>query len=226
MSRVLCVDDEPQLLRALATNLRARSYEVDLAASGEQALEMAGRHRPDAVLLDLGLPGISGMEVIDGLRGWTNVPIIVLSARQDERDKIAALDAGANDYVAKPFGMGELLARPRAVLRVDVPSAAVPLIVTDAFTLDLADRRARSSGSAREIRRTPTEWQLVEVLVRASGRLVTGRQLLHQVWGPAYNEETNYLRVHMANVRRKLEPTPSRPRYFLTDPGIGYRFIE
>lgn len=226
MSRVLCVDDEPQLLRALATNLRARSYEVDLAASGEQALEMAGRHRPDAVLLDLGLPGISGMEVIDGLRGWTNVPIIVLSARQDERDKIAALDAGANDYVAKPFGMGELLARLRAVLRVDVPSAAVPLIVTDAFTLDLADRRARSSGSAREIRLTPTEWQLVEVLVRASGRLVTGRQLLHQVWGPTYNDETNYLRVHMANVRRKLEPTPSRPRYFLTDPGIGYRFIE
>jgi len=224
MSRVLCVDDEPQLLRALATNLRARAYEVDLAASGEQALELAGQNRPDAVLLDLGLPGISGMDVIDGLRGWTNVPIIVLSARQDEADKIAALDAGANDYVSKPFGMGELLARLRAVLRVDAPSAVAPLIVTDAFTLDLVDRRARSAGG--EIHLTPTEWQLVEVLVRASGRLVTGRQLLKQVWGPAYHDETNYLRVHMANVRRKLEPTPSRPRYFLTDPGIGYRFIE
>ncbi len=226
MTRVLCVDDEPALLRALATNLRARDFEVDLAASGEDALRLAAEHRPDVVVLDLGLPGISGVDVIHGLRGWTQVPIIVLSARDTERDKIEALDAGADDYVAKPFGMGELLARVRAALRRAAPTDdETPLVSTPDFTLDLSAKKAlRSDGS--DPRLTPTEWHVVEVLVRNPGKLVTGRHLLQQVWGPAYGEETNYLRVHMAHIRRKLEPVPGAPRYFHTEPGMGYRFEE
>lgn len=224
VSRILCVEDEVPLLRALAANLRARKYDVDLAQSGEQALELAGLRPPDAVILDLGLPGMSGMDVIAGLRGWLSAPIIVLSARQGESDKIDALDAGANDYVTKPFGMGELLARLRAALRVDAPPADQPVIATDAFTIDLVDHRIRVGD--REVHLTPIEWNLVEVLVRHAGKLVTGRQLLQQVWGPQYGNESNYLRVHMSNIRRKLEPEPARPRHFITEPGIGYRFIE
>jgi two-component system, OmpR family, KDP operon response regulator KdpE len=224
MTRVLCVDDEPALLRALATNLRARQFDVDLAATGEEALRLAAVHRPDVVVLDLGLPGISGVEVIHGLRGWTQVPIIVLSARDTEHDKIEALDAGADDYMSKPFGMGELLARLRAALR---RSASIdgesPIVATADFTLDLAAKKALRSDGA-DPRLTPTEWHVVEVLVRNPGKLVTGRQLLQQVWGPAYGEETNYLRVHMAHIRRKLEPEPGAPRYFHTEPGMGYRF--
>jgi two-component system, OmpR family, KDP operon response regulator KdpE len=221
---VLCVDDEPGLLRALATNLRARDFDVDLAGTGEEALRLAGEHRPDVVVLDLGLPGMSGLDVIHGLRGWTQIPIIVLSARDTERDKIDALDAGADDYVSKPFGMGELLARVRAALRRAAPAdEESPIIVSDDFTLDLAAKKAtRRDGS--DPRLTPTEWNVVEVLVRNPGKLVTGRQLLQQVWGPAYGEETNYLRVHMAHIRRKLEPVPGSPRYFHTEPGMGYRF--
>ncbi|MDQ1424495.1 MAG: two-component system, OmpR family, operon response regulator KdpE [Acidimicrobiaceae bacterium] len=222
MSRVLCVDDEPQLLRTLGANLRARHYEVDLAMTGEQALLMAAESRPDVVILDLGLPGISGLEVIRRLRRWTTVPIVVLSARQGEADKIAALDAGADDYVAKPFGIGEFLARVRAALRRVVPLGEEPVIATPDLTIDLAGRRITTSRG--EARLTPTEWHLVEVLVRNRGRLVTSRQLLQQVWGPQYGDETNYLRVHLAHVRRKLEPTPGRPRYFHTETGIGYRF--
>jgi two-component system KDP operon response regulator KdpE len=224
VSRILCVEDEVPLLRALAANLRARKYDVDLAQSGEQALELAGLRPPDAVILDLGLPGMSGMDVIAGLRGWLSAPIIVLSARQGESDKIDALDAGANDYVTKPFGMGELLARLRAALRIDAPPADQPVIATDAFTIDLVDHRIRVGD--REVHLTPIEWNLVEVLVRHAGKLVTGRQLLQQVWGPQYGNESNYLRVHMSNIRRKLEPEPARPRHFVTEPGIGYRFIE
>jgi two-component system KDP operon response regulator KdpE len=219
---VLCVDDEPQLLRTLGANLRARQYEVDLALSGEQALQMAAESRPDLVILDLGLPGITGLEVIRRLRRWTKVPIVVLSARQSEADKVAALDAGADDYVAKPFGIGEFLARVRAVLRRVVPLDEEPVITTPDLTIDLAGRRITTPKG--EARLTPTEWQLVEVLVRNRGRLVTSRQLLQQVWGPQYGDETNYLRVHFAHVRRKLEPTPGRPRYFHTETGIGYRF--
>lgn len=222
MSRVLCVDDEPQLLRTLGANLRARQYEVDLALTGEQALQMATESRPDLVILDLGLPGITGLEVIRRLRRWTKVPIVVLSARQSEADKVAALDAGADDYVAKPFGIGEFLARVRAVLRRVVPLDEEPVITTPDLTIDLAGRRIATSHG--EARLTPTEWQLVEVLVRNRGRLVTSRQLLQQVWGPQYGEETNYLRVHFAHIRRKLEPTPGRPRYFHTETGLGYRF--
>jgi two-component system, OmpR family, KDP operon response regulator KdpE len=221
-ARVLVVDDEQPILRALGTNLRARGYIIELAASGEDALAMAARHRPDAVILDLGLPGLSGIEVIEGLRGWTKVPIIILSARGAEHDKVAALDAGADDYVTKPFGMDELLARLRASLRRNAPAPESALVETPDFVVDLAAKRVRRGDV--EVRLTPTEWGLVEVLVRNAGKLVSQRQLLQDVWGPQYGEETNYLRVHMAHIRRKLEPEASRPRYFITEPGMGYRF--
>lgn len=222
MSRILCVDDEPNLRRTLSANLRARGYEVDLAATGEKALEIARERLPDVVLLDLGLPGLSGLEVIRSLRHWTNVPIVVLSARDSEFDKVGALDAGADDYVAKPFGMGELLARLRAALRRSSPADEAPVVETAHFSLDLESRRAGSPGG--DIKLTPTEWSIVEVLVRNEGRLVSGRTLLQSVWGPQYGDETNYLRVHMAHIRRKLEPDPGKPLYFHTEPGMGYRF--
>ena len=219
---MLAVDDEPQMLRALGTNLRARGFDVDLAATGEAALELAARHHPDAVILDLGLPGLSGLEVIEGLRGWSQVPIIILSARDAESEKVAALDAGADDYVTKPFGMNELLARVRAAIRRSTPVPEEPVIATPDFTVDLSAKRVTARD--REVRLTPTEWHLVEVLVRSADRLVTQRALLQEVWGPQYADETNYLRVHMAHIRRKLEPDPSKPRYFVTEPGMGYRF--
>jgi two-component system KDP operon response regulator KdpE len=222
-TRVLVVDDEPQIRRALGINLRARGYEVDLADTGERALELAARHHPDVVVLDLGLPGIGGVEVIQGLRGWSQVPIIVLSVRETERDKVAALDAGADDYVTKPFGMDELLARMRAALRRAAPAEEEAVVITPDFTIDLAAKRV-TDADGEEIRLTPTEWHIVEVLVRHAGKLVGQKQLLQEVWGPAYETETNYLRVFMAQVRRKLEPEPGRPRYFLTEPGMGYRF--
>jgi two-component system KDP operon response regulator KdpE len=221
---VLAVDDEPQLLRALITNLRARGYDVDAATTGEIALEMAARRHPDVVVLDLGLPALSGIDVIHGLRGWSDVPIIVLSARDAERDKIAALDAGADDYVTKPFGMGELLARVRAALRRGAPAIEEATVATDAFTIDLAAKRV--TNPAGEVRLTPTEWHLVEVLVRNAGKLVTQGALLREVWGPEYGTETNYLRVYMAHIRRKLEPDPANPRFFITEPGMGYRFED
>jgi two-component system, OmpR family, KDP operon response regulator KdpE len=222
MTRVLVVDDEPQILRALVTNLKARGYDVDAAGTGVIALEMASRHRPDLVVLDLGLPDISGIDVIEGLRGWTEVPIVVLSARETERDKIVALDAGADDYVTKPFGMGELLARLRAALRRVAPAAEQPSVVTPDFEVDFWSKRVKRNGE--DVKLTPTEWHIVEVLVRNEGKLVSQRQLLQEVWGPSYGTETNYLRVHMAHIRSKLEPEPSRPRYFLTEAGMGYRF--
>lgn len=222
MTRILCVEDEPQLLRALGANLRARDYEVDLAPTGERAVQLASEHRPDAVILDLGLPGISGIDVIRAVRAWSQMPIIVLSARDAERDKIEALDAGADDYVAKPFGMGELLARLRAALRRSVPSDEQPVVTTPDMTIDLAAKRI--TVATGEVHLTSTEWHLVEVLVRHAGKLVTSRQLLQQVWGPQYGDETNYLRVHMAHIRRKLEPVPGQPRYFHTEVGMGYRF--
>lgn len=220
--RILAVDDEPAILRALAANLRARGYQVDLATTGEAALELATRHQPDAVILDLGLPGISGLEVISGLRGWSSVPILILSAREAQAEKVAALDAGADDYVTKPFGMDELLARLRAALRRAAPIQEAPVIDTPDFRIDLNGKRIVSA--AGEVRLTPIEWHLVEVLARNADRLVTARQLLEEVWGPAYEKETNYLRVHFAHIRRKLEPDPSQPRYFITEPGMGYRF--
>ena len=222
MTRVLVLDDEPQILRALGINLRARGYTVDLAPSGEQALELAADHSPDVVVLDLGLPGIDGLEVIRGLRGWSQVPIIVLSVREREADKIAALDAGADDYVTKPFGIGELLARLRAAVRRTRPVAQDAVVQTAHFRVDLAAKRVTTPGA--EVRLTPTEWHLIEVLVRNQGKLVSQRQMLQEVWGPQYGQETNYLRVYIAQIRRKLEPDPAEPRYFITEPGMGYRF--
>jgi two-component system, OmpR family, KDP operon response regulator KdpE len=222
MTRVLVVDDEPQILRGLGTNLRARGYDVETAPDGERALEVAARGHPDVVILDLGLPGIDGVEVIRGLRAWTQIPIIVLSARDQERDKVQALDAGADDYVSKPFGMDELLARLRAAERRAAPAPGEAVVATDAFAVDLAAKRVRTDDG--DVRLTPTEWHLLEILVRNPGKLVSQRQLLQEVWGPQYLEETNYLRVYMAQIRRKLEPDPARPRYFITEPGMGYRF--
>ena len=223
MTRILVVDDEPHILRALATNLRARKYEVELAGTGEAALTIAARKHPDLVILDLGLPGIDGVEVIHGLRGWTSVPIIVLSVRETERDKVAALDAGADDYVTKPFGMDELLARLRAALRRGAPGEEEAVVETEHFTVDLGTKRVTTTDG--EVRLTPTEWQIVEVLVRNPERLVSQRQLLQEVWGPQYEKETNYLRVYLAQIRKKLEPDPSQPRYFITEARMGYRFV-
>lgn len=222
MSRILVVDDEPQLLRALGTNLKARGYDVELAATGEAALAVAARTHPDVVVLDLGLPGIDGTEVIRGLRGWSSVPIIVLSVRETESEKVEALDAGADDYVTKPFGMDELLARLRAALRRAVPGEEEAVVHTDDFDVDLAAKRVTTAND--EIRLTPTEWAIVEILVRNPGKLVIQRQLLQEVWGPQYEKETNYLRVYLAQIRQKLEPDPAKPRYFITEARMGYRF--
>jgi two-component system, OmpR family, KDP operon response regulator KdpE len=219
---VLVVDDEPAILRALDVNLRARGYEVQLAATGHQALALAARRHPDAVVLDLGLPDVTGIEVIHGLRGWSTVPIIVLSARTAEAQKVAALDAGANDYVSKPFGMDELMARLRVALRNPADTEVQPILETPDFLIDLAAKRIQRDG--QDVRLTGTEWQVVELLARNPGRLVTQRQLLEEVWG-LRDVKTNYVRVFMVSIRRKLEPDPSHPRYFLTEPGSGVRFV-
>ncbi|QIJ65183.1 response regulator [Streptomyces sp. JB150] len=223
-TRVLVVDDEPQIVRALVINLRARTYEVDAAHDGATALELAAARHPDVVLLDLGLPDMDGVEVIRGLRGWTRVPVIVLSARHSSDEKVEALDAGADDYVTKPFGMDELLARLRAAVRRAEPVGGDGdvMVETGTFTVDLAAKKVRRDG--RDVRLTPTEWHLLEVLVRNGGRLVGQKQLLQEVWGPSYGTETNYLRVYMAQLRRKLEADPSHPKHFVTEPGMGYRF--
>jgi len=222
MSTVLVVDDEPALLRTMDINLRSRGYEVALATTGHEALALAARNHPDAVVLDLGLPDMDGVEVIEGLRGWTSVPIIVLSARTEESQKVAALDAGANDYVGKPFGMDELMARLRVALRVPASVEDAPLIETPDFTIDLAAKRVHRGG--HEVRLTSTEWQVVEFLTRNAGRLVTQRQLLEKVWG-LRDTKTNYVRVFLVTIRRKLEPDPAHPRYFVTEPGSGVRFV-
>lgn len=222
MTRILVVDDENQIRKALDVNLRAHGYEIELASTGEQALAAAAAHLPDLVLLDLGLPNIDGIDVIRGLRGWTDVPIIVVSARSGDADKVAALDAGADDYVTKPFSINELLARVRASLRRHNPVPEEPTITTADFAIDLQNQRITRAGS--EVHLTPTEWAIVTYMVRHAGRLISQRQLLQQVWGPAYVSESNYLRVHFAAIRRKLEPDPAQPRYFLTEPGVGYRF--
>jgi two-component system KDP operon response regulator KdpE len=222
MSRILVVDDDDQLRRALRINLAARHYEVLTAADAATALSTAAGAPPDLAIVDLGLPDLDGVEVVRGLRGWTSIPIIVLSARDDQAGKVEALDAGADDYVTKPFGMDELLARIRAALRRAAPEPGAAMVTTADFTIDLAAKRLTTT--AGDIRLTPTEWHMLEVLARHPDKLVAQKQLLREVWGPAYENETNYLRVHLANLRRKIEPDPSRPRYLITEPGIGYRF--
>ena len=223
MISVLIVDDDRQLLRALAINLRARQYDVETAADGTTALAAAARRPPDLVILDLGLPDLNGVEVVGGLRGWCSAPIIVLSARDTQADKVAALDAGADDYVTKPFGMDELLARIRAALRRTAADAGSQVVVrTEAFTIDLAAKRVITTEG--DVRLTPTEWSLLEILVRNPGKLISQKQLLRDVWGPGYESETNYLRVYMAQLRRKLELDASRPVHLITEPGMGYRF--
>lgn len=230
MIRILVVDDEPQILRALRINLRARGYDVLVADTGTAALRAAASHPPDLVVLDLGLPDIDGVDVIRGLRGWTSVPIIVLSGRAGSEDKVAALDAGADDYVTKPFGVDELLARIRAVTRrlaATAADGAMPAAMAaprvGRHTVNLADRTViRDDGV--EVRLTPTQWAVLEKLLRHPGKLISQRQLLHDVWGPEYQQETNYLRQYLAQLRRKLEDDPARPRHLITEPGMGYRY--
>ncbi|MGW7236234.1 response regulator [Streptomyces sp. NPDC054804] len=225
MTRVLVVEDDPQLVRALVINMQARQYGVDAAPDGATALRLAAARQPDVVMLDLGLPDMDGVDVIKALRGWTRVPILVLSARQASDEKVAALDAGADDYITKPFSMDELLARLRAAVRRtgDVPLAPeTTLVETADFTIDLLAKKALRAG--RDVRLTPTEWHLLEILVTNPGRLVTQKHLLLEVWGVTQSNKTNYLRVYMAQLRRKLEADPSHPRYLITEPGMGYRF--
>jgi len=247
MTRVLVVDDEPQILRALRINLRVRDYEVHVAATGAEALEVAGRYPPDLVILDLGLPDLDGVEVIQGLRGWTKAPIIVLSGRADSVDKVGALDAGADDYITKPFGVEELLARMRAAVRRTGTAEDLPRIRLGQLVVDLAAKRVirqapvpagdapagggpaaaggqASRAEADDIRLTPTEWHLLEVLLRNPGKLLSRNQLLTEVWGPGYADATGNLRLYMAQLRRKLEPDPARPRWLITEPGMGYRY--
>lgn len=226
MSRVLVVDDEPQILRALRVNLHARQHAVTTAGSGAEALAAAAAQPPDIVVLDLGLPDMDGVTVIRELRSWTSVPIIVLSGRSGSQDKVEALDAGADDYVTKPFGIDELLARLRAVSRRAETGEETPRVDLGNVSVDLAASRVtRHDGDTEtDVRLTPTEWRLLKVLLRHPGKLVTQRQLLAEVWGPAYTTETHYLRLYMTQLRRKLEPNPARPRHLVTESGMGYRF--
>jgi two-component system KDP operon response regulator KdpE len=224
MTRVLLIDDDRQLLRALRINLSVRGYEVVTAATGHEALRAAAEQHPQAVILDLGLPDISGIEVLTGLRGWMTAPVIVLSARTDSADKVEALDAGADDYMTKPFGMDELLARLRAAVRraAAATGADDPVVETKSFTVDLSAKKVIKNG--HEVHLTPTEWGMLEMLVRNRGKLVGREELLKEVWGPKYAKETHYLRVFLAQLRRKLEDDPSRPNHLLTEAGMGYRF--
>jgi two-component system, OmpR family, KDP operon response regulator KdpE len=235
VSRILIVDDEPQILRALRINLRARHYDVVTAATAAEALTVAATHPPDLVILDLGLPDMDGVEVIQGLRGWTSAPIIVLSGRADSSDKVEALDVGADDYITKPFGMEELLARMRAAARRVGTAEDMPRVQLGDLTIDLAAKRVTRNATApvgggtphdggADIRLTPTEWHLLEVLLRNPGKLLSQKQLLTDVWGPGYDNASGNLRLYMAQLRRKLEPDPARPRWLITEPGMGYRY--
>lgn len=223
MTRVLVIDDEPQILRALRINLSVRGYEVFTAATGAEALRAAADHKPDVVVLDLGLPDMSGIDVLGGLRGWLTAPVIVLSARTDSSDKVHALDRGADDYVTKPFGVDELAARLRAAVR-RASSDGGPHRRIDAgdLSIDLADREVRRAGEP--VRLTPTEWSILELLVQQQGRLVGRQELLRHIWGPAERKETSYLRVYLAQLRRKLEADPAHPKHLITEAGLGYRF--
>ncbi|MGN6129734.1 MAG: response regulator [Nocardioidaceae bacterium] len=221
--RVLVVDDDIAILRTLTISLRAHGYEVLTAPDGVTAMASCREDKPELVILDLGLPDVPGIEVLRDLRAWSTVPVIVLSARQGSGDKVDALDAGADDYVTKPFGMEELLARVRATVRRTSPADEPSVVTTESFRIDLDAKRAWRG--ADQVRLTPTEWGLLQALISRPGSLVSQRQLLQEVWGPNYGSETNYLRVYMASLRRKLEQNPARPRHFITEPGMGYRFV-
>jgi len=223
MTRILVVDDEPQILRALQTSLRGAGYEVDTASTGEQALTAAAVRPPDAVILDLVLPDMSGTEVSKELRTWTTVPVIVLSVVGDEHQKVAALDAGADDYVTKPFGVDELLARLRAALRRADPSPE-PVLSIGELRVDLEAREVTFDG--KPVQLTPNEYGLLTLLARNEGKLLTHQAILREVWGRAYADESHYLHVYVSQLRRKLEPDPARPRYILTEPGVGYRLVD
>ncbi|MBP1136434.1 two-component system KDP operon response regulator KdpE [Arthrobacter sp. PvP023] len=222
MTAVLVVDDDPLLLKVLKITLQANGYTVTTATDGKSALLAATQHPLRLIVLDLGLPDMDGTAVIKELRSWNPVPILVLSARHGSEDKVEALDAGADDYITKPFGPDELLARLRALLRRASDHSQDPTVKTDSFTVDLARHRVMRDG--KDVRLTPTEWNILELLVRNPDKLITQRQMLTEVWGPAYATDSNYLRVYMAQLRRKLEPEPGTPRHFLTEAGIGYRF--
>jgi two-component system KDP operon response regulator KdpE len=221
MTRVLVIDDDPSLARALGINLRAREYDVDLASTGAAGLALAAQRRPDVVVLDLGLPDMDGVEVVAALREWSQVPILVLSARDEQAQKVAALDAGADDYMVKPFGMAELLARLRAAVRRSSDTSREPQVETASFTVDLAAGLVTVAGVP--VKLTPTEWHVLAVLARHVGSVVDHKRLLEDVWGPGYERQTHYLRIYLAALRRKLEPDPAHPRHLLTEAGLGYR---
>ncbi|MFZ4895795.1 response regulator [Plantibacter sp. Mn2098] len=226
--RILIADDDPQILRALRITLTARGYDVVTAPDGATALSQAAEHRPDLLILDLGMPGIGGVDVIHGVRGWSALPILVVSGRTDSADKVDALDAGADDYVTKPFAIDELLARVRALTRRTVQAPESPTVTFGDVTVNLADTvatRRSADGRTEPVRLTPTEWKLLEQLIRHPGQLVTRQMLLTEVWGPQYTTDTGYLRLYLAQLRKKLEPVPSAPRYLITEPGMGYRFV-
>ena len=219
---VLVVDDELQIRRFLRSGFELDGYSVNEAENGREAIRAATLRPTDLIILDLALPDLDGSQVLERIRSWSSVPIIILSVKSSEMEKVRLFELGADDYVTKPFGMDELLARLRAAVRRSAPAPDEPIVSTPDFTVDLAAKRVTRDGA--DVRLTPTEWQLLEILVRNSGRLVTQRQLLREVWGPSYETETNYLRVYLAQLRRKLEPEPSRPKYLLTESGMGYRF--
>lgn len=221
--RILVVDDEPQIIRALRINLKVRGYDVATAASGSEALRVAANFHPEIVLLDLGLPDFDGIDVIGGLRGWTDIPIVVLSARTDSADTVEALDAGADDFVTKPFEMDALLARLRAALRRGPRTVEDAVVVTDSFIVDLAARTVTRGGETVHL--TRTEWGVLELLARNRGKLVSQKEILQTVWGPRHERETHYLRIYLGQLRQKLEDDPSHPRHLLTETGMGYRLV-
>jgi two-component system, OmpR family, KDP operon response regulator KdpE len=224
--RILIADDDPQILRALKVTLRARGYEIFTAGDGAEALDMAAQHHPDLIMLDLGMPKLDGVEVIQGLRGWTQVPILVVSGRTDAADKVDALDAGADDYVTKPFAIDELLARVRALTRRVVAPGDEPIVTLGDISVDFSAKQVlRHNGKRSEnVRLTPTEWRILDILVHSPDKLITREALLSQIWGPHHTKDTGYLRLYFAQLRKKLEPVPSEPRYLITVLGMGYRF--
>jgi len=221
--RILIADDDPQILRALTVTLRARGYEIVTAGDGAQAIELAAAQHPDLVMLDLGMPKVTGVDVIVALRGWTQVPILVVSGRSDAADKVDALDAGADDYVTKPFAIDELLARVRALTRRVVATDDEPIVRFGDVSVDFSAKKVTRSVGA--VRLTPTEWRILELLVRNPGKLISRESLLTQIWGPHHTRDTGYLRLYFAQLRKKLEPVPAHPRFFVTVLGMGYRFV-